>query len=204
MKILALELSSAVGSVAWLEEGHDPFSVTFASDRKHSGLFFANLERCLERFGHPERIVVGLGPGSYAGTRIAISTAVGLQAAAKAHLCGLPSFCAMVTDVSEYAVIGDARRQSFFFAQVCDHECAEGAVLATEAELRARLQTYPHPVFTAELLRAFPQADLNHPCALLLAELSRNVPTEGDGLPLEPIYLRGPHITQAKGSVLSA
>jgi tRNA A37 threonylcarbamoyladenosine modification protein TsaB len=81
MKILALELSSSIGSIAWIDDAADPFSTTFANDRKHSGLFFENLERCLLRFGNPELIVVGLGPGSYAGTRIAIATAIGLEAA---------------------------------------------------------------------------------------------------------------------------
>ena len=77
MKILALELSSGQGSVAWLENDREPFVRIFANDRKHSGLFFENLQLCSRKFGAPDTIVVGLGPGSYAGVRIAIATAVG-------------------------------------------------------------------------------------------------------------------------------
>src|SRR5438045_5883797 len=86
MKILAMELSSGQGSIAWLEGGGDPFAVSFSNDRKHSDLFFENLQRCSQRFGPPDLIVVGLGPGSYAGVRIAIAAAVGLRMASAAKL----------------------------------------------------------------------------------------------------------------------
>src|SRR3954453_21686119 len=118
MKILALELSSGQGSIAWAEDGQQLGAMKFPNDRKHSGLFFENLERSLAQFGNPDRIVVGLGPRSYAGTRIAIATATGLQVAAESELLGLPSLCAIATDAPDYAVIGDARRQSFYFAHI--------------------------------------------------------------------------------------
>ena len=86
MKILALELSSGQGSVAWLENDREPSVRTFANDRKHSGLFFENLQIYSREFGAPDVIVAGLGPGSYAGVRIAIATAVGLLGGGT--LCG--------------------------------------------------------------------------------------------------------------------
>src|SRR5436190_23332430 len=55
MKILALELSSGQGSIAWLEDGRDNFVRTFANDRKHSGLFFENLQLCSRERGHRMR-----------------------------------------------------------------------------------------------------------------------------------------------------
>ena len=54
MKILALELSSGQGSVAWLENDREPFVRIFANDRKHSGLFFENLQICSREFGTPD------------------------------------------------------------------------------------------------------------------------------------------------------
>ena len=101
MKVLGLELSSARGSIAWLENETELFVQEFANDRKHSGLFFESLQGSIARFGKADRIVVGLGPGSYAGTRIAIATAIGLQTATGAELIGLPSICAMPTDAAE-------------------------------------------------------------------------------------------------------
>ena len=198
MKILALELSSSVGSIAWLDDAMAPSTTTFANDRKHSGLFFDNLERCLARFGNPGLIVVGLGPGSYAGTRIAIATAIGLQTASRARLIGLPSICAIESDAAIYAVVGDARRQSFFFAQVQNRACLADAVLCSESELSQKLAAFEGEVFTTEPLPAFPRAIVSRPTARILAELARIAPEETATRPLEPIYLREPHITQSK------
>src|SRR4051812_26185638 len=78
MKILALELSSARGSIALLD-GEIIFERDWPNDRKNSGLFFENLKAVSEEFGSPSVILVGLGPGSYAGSRIAISAAIGLS-----------------------------------------------------------------------------------------------------------------------------
>ena len=89
-----------------------------------------------ETSGRPEVIVVGLGPGSYAGVRIAIATAVGLKAAWGARLLGLPSVCAL--DHVEYVAVGDARRNSFFFAHVIRGRCVEGPTLATAEEIFSR------------------------------------------------------------------
>src|SRR5436190_478423 len=83
------------------------------------------VRRCRERFGRPEQIIVGLGPGSYAGVRIAIATALGLRSATGAKLTGIPSICALDVETADYCVIGDARRQSFFFARVAAGKLTE-------------------------------------------------------------------------------
>src|SRR3989441_5912917 len=128
MKILALELSTARGGLAWLD--HDAeLAREWPNERKNSGALFENLDAVTKKFGVPETIIVGLGPGSYAGTRIAISAAIGLQVSCNAHLIGYPSICAMESDAQEYYVLGDARRESFFFARVVRNELLEGPVL---------------------------------------------------------------------------
>src|SRR6266704_3016499 len=139
MKILALELSSARGSLALLDGDKLEFSREWPNDRKNSGPFFEYLAEVQKQFGKPDTIIVGLGPGSYAGTRIAISAAIGLQAASRARLIGFPSICAIECDSAEYCVIGDARRQTFFFAHVHDNNSADGPALMSEAELREKL-----------------------------------------------------------------
>src|SRR5439155_15494621 len=95
MKILALELSSARGSVALFNDGNVVFFREWQNDRKNSGPFFEYLTEVQKQFGKPDTIVVGLGPGSYAGTRIAVSAAIGLQAASRARLIGFASICAI-------------------------------------------------------------------------------------------------------------
>src|SRR5205809_8075309 len=153
MKILALELSTARGSLAWLDANVE-LAQEWANDRKNSGAFFENLDHVTKQFGAPEAIVVGLGPGSYAGTRIAISAAIGLQVSSPARLIGFPSICAMECDGQEYCVIGDARRKSFFFARICAHELVEGPSLHSEGELKSKLAVLEDdvPLFGSEPL----------------------------------------------------
>jgi len=193
MNVLALELSSPVGSVAFSGGGDGPAFRTFPADRKDSGFFFENLRAIYEAGGPPDLIVVGLGPGSYAGVRIAIATAAGLRIASGARLLGLPSICAI--DQDEYIFVGDARRNSFVFAHVVGGRCAEGPTLATEEEIHAKLgQRRELPVIAAEPLAQFENVKVEHPSALRLVELAAEL-TGDTAETLEPIYLREPYIT---------
>jgi tRNA threonylcarbamoyladenosine biosynthesis protein TsaB len=198
MRILALELSSARGSIAWLENGAELFVQEFANDRKHSGLFFEGLQRSIARFGKADRIVVGLGPGSYAGTRIAIATALGLQAATGAELIGLSSICAMPTDENQYAVVGDARRQSCYFARISERRCIEGPVLCAREELEKRIHSLVMPVFSTETLPTMDGVVINYPSARILAQIAMREAISETSTPLEPMYLREPHITEPR------
>lgn len=196
MKILALEISTARGSVAWLN-GDIDLVREWPNDRKHSGSFFENLAEIQKQFGLPETIVVGLGPGSYAGTRIAISAAIGLQLAASARLIGYPSIGALETEETEYGMIGDARRNTFFFARIRTNDLAEGPTLLSEAELREKLDKLDDkmPVFSSEPLLQFNRAKVRYPSALVLARLAQDPQRSFSLPPLEPMYLREPHIT---------
>lgn len=55
------------------------------------------------------RIVVGTGPGSFAGIRSALAFAQGYALATKCEVLGLPSACALAGE-GRVAVIGDARQ----------------------------------------------------------------------------------------------
>lgn len=199
MKILALELSSARGSLAW-RDGDVEMTRDWENNRKNSGEFFRNLSEVRRQLGAPDRIVVGLGPGSYAGTRIALSAAIGLQLASQAELVGLSSLCAIECDAEEYAVVGDARRQTFFLGEVRNHVILGPPSLQVEAELtealdriRARM-----PIFAVEELPKFPGVQVSYPSARILARLAAEANRAFVWPPLEPMYLREPHITTPK------
>ena len=196
MKILALELSTSRGSLAWLD-GETEFTREWPNDRKNSAAFFETLQVVQTKFGAPEAIIVGLGPGSYAGTRIAISAAIGIQLSCNARLIGYPSICAMECDKQEYHVIGDARRKSFSFARILKNEVIEGPTLFSESDLKAKLELLDAvtPVFSSDSIPQFHEAAICFPSALILARLAKQ-PRRGFCLPpLEPLYLREPHIT---------
>jgi len=204
VKILALELSTARGSLAWLSNDVDPVVREWPNDRKNSGPFFENLAQVRDQFGLPDAIVVGLGPGSYAGTRIAISAAIGLQAASRARLLGLPSICAIENE--DYCVIGDARRQLFFFARIGKQDLIEGPSLFGEDELKNKIETLADSiaVFCSESLPQFPRAVIRYPSAKVLAQLVRDSDRKWKLPPLEPIYLQEPHITLPKSQRIAS
>ena len=201
MKILALELSTARGSLARLDNDDVEFVSEWPNDRKNSAALFENLDAVRKKFGAPETIIVGLGPGSYAGTRIAVSAAIGLEfSSGGARLIGFPSVCAMECDAHEYCVIGDARRGSFFFALISEQELVGGPTLHSESEMKMKLDTLEPAmaIFSSELLPQFDRAVVRYPSALVLARVAREPQRGFHFPPLEPIYLREPHITMPK------
>jgi len=164
MKILALELSTSRGGLVWLADNVE-VPCEWSNDRKNSARLFENLNAVTKKLGGPETIIVGLGPGSYAGTRIAISAAIGLQVSSGARLIGFPSICAVECDALEYCTIGDARRKSFFFARIRGHELVEGPMLFSQSELQAKLESLEPgiPIFSSEPLSQFERAVVRYP-----------------------------------------
>lgn len=70
-----------------------------------------------------DRIVVGMGPGSFAGVRSALSFAQGYALGKNCEVLGLPSPCAIAAEhFAEsaeglpLAVVGDARREKYWVA----------------------------------------------------------------------------------------
>jgi tRNA threonylcarbamoyl adenosine modification protein YeaZ len=199
MSILAMETSTTHGSVAVLGgDGALLFEDRFVADRTHSSHLFAALERARKESGDWERIVVGLGPGSYAGVRIAISAAMGLALTTGAELLGIPSVAAMEVEPARYVAIGDARRDSYYWTLVEEGICLEGPEIVSLEDLRVRLAGAALPVFASDHM-AQSETALAHPTAARLARWAlegRGITARGE---LEPIYLREPHITRPKG-----
>jgi len=197
MITLAIDTSTPRGSVAVFAYGDMVFDESFTADRSHSAALFASLERARTCSSHIHQVAVGLGPGSYAGVRIAVAAALAFDLALGAKLVGLPSVAALESDAPEYLAIGDARRNTFYFTHVVERECVDGPRLLDEHALRELLEAFPsQPCYAAEQLAAFPSAQIAHPSAVVLARLAtdgKSIVATGD---LEPIYLREPHITQ--------
>jgi len=190
MVMLAIETSTSRGGVALFRDGELVFGETFTADRSHSSQLFEVIERALAPDVSPERIVVGLGPGSYAGVRIGISAAIGLSVATGAEMLGIASVAAL--DEGEYLAVGDARRGAYSFAHVRDGALVSGPMLVTREELDARLGGLP--AFSSEEL-GLPGIEIRFPQVDRLGRLAlegRSIQARGV---LEPIYLREPHIT---------
>jgi tRNA threonylcarbamoyl adenosine modification protein YeaZ len=194
MTTLALETSTPRGGVALFRDGELVFSESFTADRSHSSELFGVIERALAGQPKPERIVVGLGPGSYAGVRIAIAAAIGISVATGAETVGVPSIAGL--DDGEYLAVGDARRGGYWVARVREGEIVAGPEILTREGIEERLAG-GGTVYSSEEV-GFAGAVPRFPDVEKIGRFGlsgRGVCARGA---LEPMYLREPHITKPK------
>lgn len=205
MKILAIEFSSAQRSVAVLDSrtGVPPVLLGRAVQTGPQTQAFALIESVLThaRLGREqvEGLAIGLGPGSYAGIRVAISIAQGWQLARNVAVQGVSSVECLAYQAQQAGITGrvrllvDAQRQEFYLAT---YEVSSGVVrpvdplaLVTLAEAKVRCQA-GDTLIGPDVQAWFPEARVQHPHAATLGRLaaarSGSVPAER----LEPIYLR--------------
>ena len=203
MKILALDFSSPVRSAAvWKGDNTkvcEAIDLSLGRDMKPFALIETVLRKAeLEREAI-ECIAVGIGPGSYAGIRVAISLAQGWQLATGVKLLGLSSaesiaVQAMADGVrGKFSVVIDAQRSEFYLA---GYEVTEGGAketsplkLATLAEAQER-ERAGELLAGPEAVRWFPNGRIIFPQAATLARLAKSWPDFVSGEKLEPIYLR--------------
>lgn len=122
MKILALESSGLVASVAVMEDGKMTGEYTTNFKKTHSQTLLPMLDEVVKTLeldlNEIDAIAVSKGPGSFTGLRIGSATAKGLGLALKKPLIGIPT-----VDALAYNLFGtdriicpmmDARRQQVY------------------------------------------------------------------------------------------
>ena len=151
MKILALEFSPPERSVAVIADGEVRGFV--ADDEPQGHRAFALISQVLEQArlapASIECIAVGLGPGSYAGTRMAIGIAQGWQLGKEVKTMGIQSADAIAREVQSAGVLGtinlvfDAQRNEAYAIryhispkEIRVMDCFQ--VLASQEETRRR------------------------------------------------------------------
>ena len=203
MITLAIETSTTRGSIALLRDGEGVFSNTFTSERSHNSHIFAPLGEAL-RIAQPDLIVVGTGPGSYTGARIGIAAGIGISLTHDARLIGLPSVLAAESS-SSYHLVGDARRKSYFYAEVADRQLVRPPELIDREALDKLLQAERQPFVTFDAEPPAPGIETSHASAQILAQLAGSL-TESEiealaAAPVVPHYMGAPFVTQAKKRV---
>lgn len=186
MRTLAFDVSTATGGVAVLDGEDVIFAETFASPRGRGGEFFPVLARAVAAAGDFQRVVVGLGPGSYNGLRAALAAAEALHLARGAARVGVISALGL-SETDDYFAVGDARGGVLWLARITGGRLAGEIDLLPEPEVRARLAG-AGPVVTTSSALGWPVAS---PDPALLARRA-GAPS---ATPLEPAYLKPPHIT---------
>ncbi|UQZ35089.1 tRNA (adenosine(37)-N6)-threonylcarbamoyltransferase complex dimerization subunit type 1 TsaB [Paenibacillus sp. PK3_47] len=98
-RLLALDTSTAVLGVAVLEDGNLLHEINASGERNHSVHLLPIIQQALQASGTTSGmlsgITVGIGPGSYTGTRIAVTAAKTLAWAWKVPVAGVSSLHAL-------------------------------------------------------------------------------------------------------------
>jgi tRNA threonylcarbamoyladenosine biosynthesis protein TsaB len=193
MKVLAIEISSPEGSVAVAENGDIVALRRFACERGRGAEVFAALAAMRESWKDAAIVAVGIGPGSYNGLRVACAIATSLQMAGRTEVRLSPSPCLLSVDEPHFFVCGDARGGRAYRAEVRRRRlCGEIALLPyNEAALAANGDI---PVFRVGTFPGGEHLPASYPDAAVLALLAQGLPAAETG-PIEPIYLKPPHIT---------
>ena len=221
MMLLALECSTARNSLAILEDDRVLAEVDWHEPTARSHTLFQHLPTIVERAGlRPEDIelfVVGRGPGSYSGLRVALTTAQALALPGGRPVRTVASAASLAAQVAAaphasapwMAVLGDARRGQLwmglfqrlengvlkrsnpwktFFPEDLPHALPPDALLVSSDYQRLR------PVLEKAGLRdaRWREGDLFPEAAwcgrLARREMARGVAPE----PLTPLYLHPP------------
>lgn len=203
--ILALDLSTAHGSIAVVRDDRVIFQSSFQSERSHNAQVFVPLREALVAAGDDlAGIVIGTGPGSYTGVRISIAAAQGVALSRGVWCVGWSSLTAPDVEVpSSYRVIGDARRQSFYLARVEFGRLLPDLEIVSAEEAQQCLAEGNWLTFDAKPpLGAEAHVQLVRPSAALLARrvlsLSDEERTTLAQRPLIPHYLAEAFITVPK------
>lgn len=146
---LALDTSTRLGSVAVGRDGELLAETTLSVRAAHSETILPEARRLLERCGSGpaelDEVVVGAGPGSFTGVRIAAALAKGLRAATGASLRAYSSLAAVAAGTGvagRVCALLDARREEVYAAAWEDPERPEPSLSPTVAavdELTGRL-----------------------------------------------------------------
>ncbi len=205
--ILALECSATPSSLHLeSEEGEALYTHQWEQTRNHDAELFPALQQALARLEEAEGelsfILVGAGPGSYGGVRVALAAAAGISIVKGVEVIAIDSW-AQLSEQQTRGIISDAKRGGWTLrnpqGQIQVYQTEELKQFVTTQKLRVasvepseKLEALDIPIEQHSL---YPEAKG------LIATWKHLSTQEQDALrliPPAPIYVRPPHITQAK------
>ena len=105
MRILALETSTEFLSLACLDNGDVAAEIHERAGMKHSEILVPRIKDILEKAGWSvhdiDLLAIGVGPGSFTGLRIGVSTVKGLSLVIRARIFAVPSLDAIAMRAPE-------------------------------------------------------------------------------------------------------
>jgi tRNA threonylcarbamoyladenosine biosynthesis protein TsaB len=192
-RILAIETSGHAGSVALGEDGRVVAAREISGDRKTARMLAPAIREVLAEVGWQPRdvglVAVGIGPGSFTGLRLGVTTAKAFAYAVGAEILGLDTREILAAGVSADAprvhTVLDAQRGELFVGRLVAAEpggprtLQPGPVLWSEADFLASL--VPGDVVTGPVLDRL-AAKL--PAGVLASDRATWIPQAKDALAL--------------------
>ncbi|RME95846.1 MAG: tRNA (adenosine(37)-N6)-threonylcarbamoyltransferase complex dimerization subunit type 1 TsaB [Verrucomicrobia bacterium] len=209
MSILALEFSTSHRSVAALDPatGRQGFAEqTEGRATDAFGLIRRALDAAAMDVTDIDRVVVGLGPGSYTGIRNAIALAEGWAFARGIRMAGFSSVeslaCRLFAEGcrDRVRIVVDAQQREFYVADwdLTGEAPIEQAPLRIVPAEKARRVPADMRLIGPDARRLDPDAAEAHPAAWMLARMAAASPAaEAPPGGLKPIYLRQPTFVKA-------
>lgn len=220
MRIVAVDTSTPVGTVAFYENGVVLAEIEQRVSNAHGESLLPLIDAEMQRLGWTpesvERWAVGIGPGSFTGTRIGVATVKGIQLATGAELVGVSAFEAVMAGVEPSAgevllAVLPAMKGEVFV------QAAGGEPTYVRIEHAAQTIARHTPAGTSRLLVVGAGAELvdwraapgevrlatgaphDLPRASAIAKVAeRRTASAGDADAVEPLYVRPPDITLPK------
>jgi tRNA threonylcarbamoyladenosine biosynthesis protein TsaB len=189
---LAIDTSASIGSIALGNAQVVVQAIEFKGPQRHS----ASLFPAFTRLGIPRlrlrRIIVGIGPGSFSGIRVALAAAQGIALVQRVPVIGICSAYSVALqhkEVTRLGVFADAKRREAFCTVFCNGELERDTYLLPMAEIEEHASKFTLAV-SSEPLPGI--ATRSYPRARDLLALPDSCPGWVTQQPLEPIYLREP------------
>ena len=202
MNLLAIETSAPHASLCLYRDGAFAADAEWAAERNHDEFLFPALQRALDALGDTaplDAVLVGAGPGSYGGVRVALAAGVGISLVRGASLVAVPSWDQLAADGSH--IISNARRGGWTLRK------PDGAISVISLDELKALAESGTPLATVESAEEMQGCELPitrcglAPTARGLVEtwlgMDETARAALAAKPAEPIYVRPPHITNA-------
>lgn len=201
MNLLAIETSVADATLCLYRDGAYAAESAWHAERNHDAYLFPALQRALDELADSplDAVLVGAGPGSYGGVRVALAAGVGISMVRGAKLVAVPSWDQLAKNGE--CIISDAKRGGWTLRK------PDGTISVITTEELHTLLEGGTPVASVETSEALQKRGVNitH-CGLVstargLVEtwlgMDESARAALAAKPAEPIYVRPPHITDA-------
>lgn len=201
MNLLAIETSVADATLCLYTGGGFAAESAWHAERNHDAYLFPALQRALDALGDSplDAVLVGAGPGSYGGVRVALAAGVGVSMVRGAKLVAVPSWDQLVKNGE--CIISDAKRGGWTLRK------PDGTISVITTEELHTLLEGGTPVASVETSEALRKRGVDIARCGLVSTAQGLVETwlgmdeaaraALAAKPAEPIYVRPPHITDA-------